>query len=88
MRKRTVLYRSLMIVAVGLFVACGDDPSPVKPSPLSPSPFASIQVMGPDSVASGQSAQFVANIRQADGTTKSATSMPNLGWFSSNPWWG
>ena len=41
--------------------------------------------MGPDSVVAGQSAQFVANIRQADGTTKSATSMPNLRWRSSNP---
>jgi hypothetical protein len=85
MRRPAVLYRSLAIVAVGLAVACGDDPSPVKPSPLTPSPFAAIQVMGPDSIAPGQSAQFVASIRQADDTTKSATSMPNLRWFSSNP---
>jgi hypothetical protein len=75
----------LTIAAVGLFVACGDDPSPVKPSPLNPSPAASIEVIGPDSLGAGQSAQFVANIRQVDGTTKSATSMPNLKWTSSNP---
>ena len=84
MRRRAVLYGSLAI-AVGLFVACGDDPSPVKPSQLSPSPFASIEVIGPDLVFGGHSAQFVANIRQADGTTKSATSMPGLRWRSSNP---
>ena len=84
MRRHPVLYGSLAIVAVGLFVACGDDPSPVKPSPVNASEFASIEVAGPDSLGAGQSAQFVANIRQADGTTKSATSMANLRWRSSN----
>ena len=84
MRRRTVPYGLLAIVAVGLLVACGDDASPVKPSRPSTSPFAGIQVMGPDSVANGRSVQFLASIRQADGTTKSATSMPNLTWRSSN----
>jgi hypothetical protein len=84
MRRHPVLYGSLVMVAVGLFVACGDDPSPVKPSPVSASEFTGIEVIGPDSLGAGQSAQFVANIRQADGTTKSATSMPNLRWSSSN----
>jgi hypothetical protein len=84
MRRRPVLYGSLAIVAVGFLVGCGDDPSPVAPSLPSPSAFASLQVMGPDSLRAGQSAQFVASIRQADGTTKSATSMPNLAWRSSN----
>jgi hypothetical protein len=74
----------LALAAIGLVVACGDDPSPVKPSPLTPSPFAAIQVMGPDSIGTGETAQFVASLRQADGTTKSATSMPNLKWASSN----
>ena len=84
MRKHSVLYGALAIAAVGLLAACGDDSSPVKPSPLTPSPIAGIEVVGPDSLRAGQSAQFVANIRQADGTTKSATSMPNLRWSSSN----
>jgi hypothetical protein len=84
MRRRSVLYGSLAIVAVGLFVACGED-SPTRPSPPNPSPFAGIEVIGPDSVAAGQSVQFVARIRQADGTTKSATNMPNLRWRSSSP---
>jgi hypothetical protein len=85
MRRRSFLYGSLAIAAVGLLAACGEDP-PTKPSPPGTSPFAAIQVMGPDSVLAGQSAQFVANIRQADGTTKSATGMPNLRWASSKPW--
>jgi hypothetical protein len=84
MRRPTVLSGLLAIAAVALVVACGDDPNPVKPSPLKASAFVGIQLMGPDSVASGQSTQFVASIRQADGTTKSATSMPSLRWLSSN----
>jgi hypothetical protein len=74
----------LAIASIGLVAACGDQPLSTKPSPISPSAFAGIQVVGPDAVASGQSVQFVANISQADGTMKSATSMPNLRWFSSN----
>ena len=84
MRRRTVLYGSLAIVAVGLFVACGDDPSPLTPTPPSPSPFVYIVVIGPYAIAAGQSAQFVASIHQADGTAKSVTSMPNLSWRSSD----
>ena len=84
MRRRSVLYGSLAIAAVGLFIACGEDPPPTTPSRPTASPFAAIQVSGPESVATGQTAQFVANIRQADGTTKAATIMPNLRWRSSN----
>ena len=79
MRKRSVLYGLLTITAVCLSVACGDDPL------TTPSQIARIEVVGPDSLRAGQSAQFVAHIRQPDGTTKSATSMPNLRWRSSNP---
>jgi len=79
-----MLKSSLVIAVACLFVACGDDPSPVKPSPISASPIASVQVLGPDSIYQGESVQFVASIRQADGTTKSATSMPNLRWASSD----
>jgi hypothetical protein len=85
MRRGSVLYRFLTIAAAGLFVACGDDPTPVKPTPLTPSEVAGIEVIGPDSLVAGQVVQFVAKIRQADGTTKSATSMPNLKWRSSDP---
>jgi len=83
MRMRTVLYGSLAMAAVGLLAACSED-TPTKPSQPGAT-FVSIQVMGPDSLVAGQSAQFVANIQQADGTTKSATSMPNLRWRSSIP---
>jgi hypothetical protein len=84
MQTRAVLFGSLTLAAVGLFVACGDDPSPVKPSPISASPIASVQVIGPDSIYRGESVQFVASIRRSDGTTKSATSLPNLRWASSD----
>jgi hypothetical protein len=86
MGTRSLLCGCLTIGAIGLFVAgCGDG-SPTKPSPPTPSEFAGIEVTGPDSLGAGQSAQFVANIRQTDGgTTKSATRMPNLRWRSSNP---
>jgi len=83
MRTRAVLCRSLTIAAIGLFVACGD-PFPTTPSQLNPKASVSIEVVGPDWLLASQSAQFVANIRQTDGTTKSATSMPNLRWLSSN----
>ena len=85
MRKRRRAALSLAIAAVGLFAACGDDPSTVKPSPLTPSQVASIEVIGPDSVPVGQCAQFFAMLRTADGTTKSVTSTPNLKWRSSDP---
>jgi len=85
MRGRSVLYGSLAIAAAVLVVACGDDPIPTKPSEPSASPFAGIQVIGPDALSAGESVQFMASIRQADGTTKSVTSMPNLRWRSSDP---
>jgi hypothetical protein len=85
MRLRTLLYGSLAIVAAGLLAACSDDPAPTSPTKLTPSPFAAIEVTGPDSIAPSQAAQFVANIRQTDGTTKWTASLPDLRWSSSNP---
>ena len=86
MRNRSVLYRLLTMAAAGLFIVGCNDGSPTKPSKPTPSQAVGIEVSGPDSIFTGQSAQFVATIQQADGTTKSATSMPGLRWRSSNPW--
>ncbi len=83
MRGRALLNSSLVIATACVFVACSEEP-PTKPSPISSSPIASVQVIGPDSIYRGESVQFVASIRQSDGTTKSATSMPNLRWASSD----
>jgi len=58
---------------------------PTQPSVASASQIVSIEVTGPDSVASGQSAQFVASIRLADGTTKPAGGLQTLRWSSSKP---
>jgi hypothetical protein len=84
MRRRSLLSCVLSITAIGFLPGCGDDRSPLAPSRPEPSPFSSVEVIGPDVIYDGQSVQFVANIRQADGTTKSGTSMPSLVWRSSN----
>ena len=84
MRTRTFLYASLTAAGIGLFVACGKDPLPTSPTRLATPAVAGIQVIGPESVAAGQSVQFVANVRLADGSTKTALGMQNLRWFSSN----
>ena len=83
MRGRAVLNSSLVIATACVFAACSEEP-PAKPSPISSSPIASVQVIGPDSIFRGESVQLVASIRQSDGTTKSATSLPNLRWASSD----
>jgi hypothetical protein len=83
---RSVLHGSLTIAAILLFAACSDTPLPTHPSASVPSsPFAGIQVTGPDAVASGQSAQFVATMQLTDGSTKFGTGLPSLRWISSNP---
>ena len=83
MQKSALVSHLLTITAAGIFVAsCG--PTPLPPPPV-PSPFTSIQVVGPATLNASESAQFVANVSLADGTTTSATSMPNLKWRSSNP---
>ena len=83
MRTLTSLYSSLAIVAIGALAGCNDR-SPTNPTLPTLPTVSGIQVVGPDSIAAGQSAQFVANVRQADGTAKTATGMPNLRWRSSN----
>ena len=83
MRRDGVLKSSVVIAAAFLLAGCSEG-SPTKPSPPSASPSASVQAIGPDSIYRGESVQFIASIRQSDGTTKSATSMPNLRWASSD----
>jgi hypothetical protein len=84
MRRRSGFYGSVAVAVAGVFIARSGEPGTNLPTKPSPPAFAAIQVVGPESVASGQSAQFLASVRQADGTTKSATTMPNLRWRSSN----
>lgn len=83
MRRRTFLYGSIA-VTIGLLVACSKDPLPTSPTRLSAPKFSGIQVIGPESVAAGQSVQFTASMRQEDGTVKSALGVPNMRWFSSD----
>ena len=85
MQRRSVLFGSFAIAAVGLFIACDGEPGTTLPTKPSAPAFAAMQLIGPNSVAAGQTAQFSVSIRQSDGTTKTATSMPNLRWRTSNP---
>ena len=84
MQRRSLLYASFAIASVGLFIACDGEPGTNLPTRPSAAPFAAMQLIGPDSVAAGQTAQFSVSLRQSDGTTKTATAMPNLRWRSSN----
>ena len=83
MRNRAVLNSSLAIAVGSLLAACSEG-SPTKPTPPTASPITSVQVIGPDSIYRGEPVQFLASIRLADGTTKSAAKMPNLRWTSSD----
>jgi hypothetical protein len=81
MRKHSLVRRSLAIVILSAWMAtCGD---PKTRAPLAPSGPAVLtpEITGPDTVAPGQSAQFTATIRLADGTTKLLTSVV---WHSTN----
>ena len=82
MRRLSLIGGALAIVLVGLMVACDRDP--VTRNPLAPSPSVlNVEINGPSSIPPGQSGQFIASIRQSDGTVKSA-SAENLRWRSSN----
>lgn len=83
MPRPTVIGAALAIALVTTLVAC-DEPNSRTPTQPTPPSATSIQIVGPDSVAPGESAQFLANLRLPDGTVKSATSAPNLRWRSSH----
>ena len=84
MRKHTVLSGALAIAVAGFSIACGEV-QPTKPSPPVQTTLESLQIVGPESLGAGRSAQFSVTITMSDGTKRSAMSMPNLKWISSNP---
>jgi hypothetical protein len=67
------------IAVAGLVAACDDPVSRVPTRPSAPS-VVSIDITGPNSIAPGQSVQFTATARLADGTTKIPQ---NVRWRSS-----
>jgi hypothetical protein len=72
MRTRSVIRRSLVVAALSAWMAmCGD---PKTTNPVSPSGSAvnTTELIGPGSIAPGQSAQFSVAVHLADGTTKTA----------------
>ena len=71
------------VVLGGLAATCGEPESrnPARPSAAS---LSSVEVSGPDSIAPGESAQYVASVRLNDGTRKTPTAESGLRWRSSN----
>ena len=84
MRRFSLFGGGLAVVLVGLAWACGNDPVSKLPTEPSAPGIVGLQIIGPASVAPGQSAQFIANTRLSDGTVKSTTSATNIRWRSSN----
>lgn len=87
MRKQSVLHAVLTIAAAGFLAGCGDGgigDIPTQPTSGITSRLVGVEVTGQDLLNAGQTAQLVANISLADGTTKSASKLPNLTWRSSN----
>jgi hypothetical protein len=71
------------VVSGGLAATCGDPQSrnPARPSAAF---LSAVEIVGPDSIAPGESAQFVAYVRLNDGTRKTPTPESGLRWRSSN----
>ena len=72
------VFLALASAAVAALVSCGETKSPTRPNTT----IVGIEIAGPSSVAHGDSAQFTATGRQADGATKDLTSEVN--WRTSN----
>ena len=84
MRKRSFIGGSSRVLPLVALVAACDQP--VSKSPTGPSAPAvlAIEIIGPDTIAPGQSAQYTAIIQLADGTKDAASSATNVRWGTSN----
>jgi hypothetical protein len=77
----SVMSRAIALAAV--LAACGDPKTNVPNTPTPPT-VSTISVSGPASVPPGQTVQFAASLRFADGTVKAVSASTNLRWRSSN----
>jgi hypothetical protein len=68
----------------GLVVGCGDPETNIPVGPSGPG-VAGVSIVGPDTIAPGESAQFIARIRLADGTTKAAAPATDVRWTIASP---
>ena len=86
MNRQSFIPRAVLaIVACGLAAAtCGRDPDSNVPVRPSGSPVTSIEIIGPDSMAPGQTLQYTAKVRLADGTVKTAGAEAGVRWLSSS----
>jgi hypothetical protein len=72
MRTRAVIRRSLVVAGLSTWMAMCGDPKTTNPASPSGSAVNSAELIGPGSLAPGQSAQFSVAVHLADGTTKTA----------------
>ena len=79
MRRLSIVVGTVALTAL----ACSDPTSQLPTAPTAPG-VTGLQLEGPSSIAPGQSAQLVAAIRLADGTTKQPSLSTPVQWFSSN----
>jgi hypothetical protein len=75
---------SFVVGAVALTALACSDPSSLLPNAPSAPGVTGVEINGPVSIPPGQSAQLVATIRLADGTSKLPSVGTPLQWFSSN----
>ena len=85
MRRLSYVVGTLALAGLaGLIAACSE---PTSRSPTTPSPpgVLSMVIIGPSTIAPGQSAQFTVEIRMADGTTKIPSPGTAVQWSTSGP---
>lgn len=83
MRRLSFITGNLIVVVLaGLIVACNNPVSVIPTTPLTPS-VSAVLIVGPDTLAPGQSAQFTAQVRLSDGTTKLPAAGTVVQWSAS-----
>lgn len=83
MRRQSLIAGTLIVIVLaGLIAACNNPVSVLPTTPPSPT-VSAVQVIGPDTLAPGQSAQFTALSRLSDGTTKAPASGTFVQWTAS-----
>lgn len=84
MRRRSLVRGALVAAAAALTFTCDDPPSRLPTAPSAPA-FAGVEIIGPDTLAPGQTAQYSAAVRLSDGTIKAPSPDTPVTWRSSRP---
>ena len=84
MRRRSPVRGWLLAAVAALTLTCDDPPSRMPTSPSTPM-VAGVEIIGPDTLAPGQTAQYSAAVRLSDGTIKAPSPDTLVTWRSSRP---